>query len=134
MTNSKPSEIDLPKFAALISKKRAGRPFRDVAGEIGAVSAPTLSRIEKGNVPDIDTFMRLCRWLSVSPNDFQTGFDAGSQSSTLDTKDFVCAHLRADRMLPPDTARALTTMIELAYRSVQSGIFDGPPDPGEYDD
>ncbi len=131
---TKSSEIDLTKLAALIAKKRDGRPLRDVAEQIGGVSAPTLSRIEKGNIPDIDTFMRLCRWLEVSPNDFQSGGGNVGIASGLATKDRVCAHLRADRDLPPDTARALTTMIELAYRDVLAGKFDGEPQENEYDD
>lgn len=130
---TKSSEIDLTKFAALISKKRARRPLRDIAEEIEGVSAPTLSRIEKGNVPDIDTFMRLCRWLEVSPNEFQSGEDVESRVTAFDTKDVVCAHLRADRLLPPETARALTTMIELAYRDVLSGKFDQQNDPDDND-
>lgn len=31
------------------------------------VSAPTLSRIERGRSPDIHTFAKLCAWMDVNP-------------------------------------------------------------------
>jgi transcriptional regulator with XRE-family HTH domain len=34
------------------------------------VSAPTLSRIENGNTPDVTTYALICRYLDVSMEDF----------------------------------------------------------------
>ena len=116
-------EIDLKRLAVLIAKKRNGRPLREVAEEIGGVSAPTLSRVEKGNLPDLETFMKLCRWLKVSPDDFQTDQRGKNDSADISSPERICAYLRADRTLPPETAKALTTMIELAYRDLVSGKF-----------
>ncbi|MBE2287483.1 MAG: helix-turn-helix transcriptional regulator [Prosthecobacter sp.] len=115
---------DLKRLAVLISKKRNGRPLREVAAEIGGVSAPTLSRIENGNVPDLETFMKLCRWLNVSPEDFQTDHAKKTSSTDITSPERICAYLRADRTLSPETAKALTTMIELAYRDINAGKFD----------
>ena len=115
------TEIDLPRLAALIAKKRDGRPFRAVAEEIGGVSSPTLSRIEKGRLPDLDTYIRICRWLSISPEDLQNHESANNDDEELSTKEQVCAFLRADRNLPTDTASALTKMIELAYQDAVEG-------------
>lgn len=116
-------EIDLKKLAVLVSKKRAGRPLREVAEEIGGVSAPTLSRIEKGNLPDIDTFMRLCRWLRVSPEDFQSKHAKTTVEADITSPERICAFLRADRTLPPETSKALATLIEVAYKGLSSGTF-----------
>lgn len=113
-------EIDIPKLAALLTKKRQGRPYRVIAEEIGQVSSPTLSRIEKGSLPDLETFMRLCRWLEVSPEDFQHASGTGGERS-LTNQEKICAFLRADRNLPIDTAKALTKMIELAYQDALAG-------------
>ena len=113
-------EIDIPKLAALLAKKRQSRPYRVIADEIGNVSSPTLSRIEKGSLPDLDTFMRLCRWLEVSPEDFQQTSGSGGER-TLTNQERICAFLRADRNLPVDTAKALTKMIELAYQDTLAG-------------
>lgn len=120
----KSTEIDLPMLAALVTKRRNKRTFREIAAEIGDVSSPTLSRIEKGNLPDLETFMKLCRWLGVSPEDFQPTTSETKRDTDLDTRERVCAYLRADRTLPPETAKALTTMIQLAYREAVSGKFD----------
>ena len=119
----KSSEINLTKLSALLAKKRAKRPFREIAEEIGGVSTPTLSRIEKGKVPDIDTFMKLCRWLNVSPQDFQHSPSIDGHSELTEGERF-CALLRASRTLPPETAKALATMIQLAYKDIESGKFD----------
>lgn len=37
------------------------------AAKKAKVSAPTLSRIERGGNPDIDTFAKLCGWMSENP-------------------------------------------------------------------
>ncbi|MES2659482.1 MAG: helix-turn-helix transcriptional regulator [Verrucomicrobiota bacterium] len=120
----KSTEIDLPKLAALVVQRRGRRTYRDIAAEIGNVSSPTLSRIEKGNLPDLETFMKLCRWLGASPEDFQNNVGEGEVLYSLDNQEKVCAYLRADRTLPPETAKALTTMIQLAYREATSGSLE----------
>ncbi len=58
------------QFAAQIRTKRGSRSLRSVAGEIKEVSASTLSRIENGKMPDMETFLLVCDWLEASPDDF----------------------------------------------------------------
>src|SRR5438552_13334027 len=70
LMNNSPS-IDFQKFSAMLKTKRGGRGLRVVADEISGVSASTLSRIEQGNIPDLETFMRICKWLGVSAEDFR---------------------------------------------------------------
>ena len=105
--------IDTAKFSEMIKSKRGNIGLRQLSSEIG-ISPSTLSRIEQGNLPDIDTYMTLCKWLEVSP-DFFTNNDA----IDTNTKAGVIAHLRADKILPSETAEALIQMINLAYDSVQ---------------
>ena len=62
--------FDSDRLAAMVIAKRDGRGLRATATEIGGVSASTLSRIEQGKIPDLDTFLRLCRWLDVSADEF----------------------------------------------------------------
>jgi len=118
-------EMKIEEFAAQIRERRGKRGLRDIANEIGEVSASTLSRIENGSVPDLDTFIRICRWLGVSPNTFT--IDEGD-SNVVDVnrepeskKALIKAHLRADRTLDPKTAEALARMIELAYEQAERG-------------
>ncbi len=44
---------------------------REFSGEIG-ISAYTLSRLENGNKPDVETFLKVCKWINVSPMIFET--------------------------------------------------------------
>lgn len=105
--------LDTNKLADLLRSKRGSKGLRLIASEIGGVSASTLSRIEQGNLPDIETFLRICDWLEVTP-DFFTKNEAMNGKPS---KNQVIAHLRADRTLPPATAEALIQMINLAYES-----------------
>lgn len=96
----------------MIKKKRGDRGLRATAIEIGGVSSSTLSRVEQGNIPDIDTFVRICGWLNV-PTDFFT------KSETVTSQSYqreIVAHLRADRLLDTPTAESLIQMITLAYQ------------------
>lgn len=118
-------EINIEDFATQIRRQRGNRGLREVAQEIGEISASTLSRIENGNIPDLDTFIRICRWLDVSPDTFIIGepnLDASQTGSESESKKtLIKAHLRADRTLDPRTAEALVRMIELAYEQAERG-------------
>jgi len=48
-------------------KRRIG--VREFAENIG-ISAATLSRVENGKMPDIETFFKLCFWMKRSSNEF----------------------------------------------------------------
>ena len=56
----------LQNLGTIVREKRGSRGLRMVASEIGT-SAPTLSRIESGKMPDLQTFGKLCRWLGLDP-------------------------------------------------------------------
>jgi transcriptional regulator with XRE-family HTH domain len=86
------------------------------------VSASTLSRIENGSgVPDAETLARLARWLEIPlerivetrGRDLSDPVVYYPQEST---PDIVEAHLRADRNLTPETARALSELFRVAYK------------------
>ena len=60
--------LDLKKLAFAVELRRGRRTLRDVEEEAG-VSASTLSRIERGIQPDLDTYARICDWLD-KPMDY----------------------------------------------------------------
>jgi len=101
-------------LAGMLKNKRASKGLRTVAKEIGGVSAATLSRIEQGKIPDVDTFIRICKWIDVPADTFIIG---DSKKKIVSTKDQVVAHLRADRELGKDTINMLIKMIDMAYKS-----------------
>jgi len=95
--------------------------LRAVARETD-VSASTLSRIENGSgVPDADTLARLARWLNlplerIVPTRPGESADAVVYFPDNSVPDIIEAHLRADRNLTPDTARALSELFRVAYK------------------
>jgi transcriptional regulator with XRE-family HTH domain len=101
-------------LAGMLKEKRGSKGLRAVADEIGNVSFATLSRIEQGKVPDVDTFIRICKWLEVTTDTFIVGAE---KQKTVSTKDQVVAHLRAERELSKDTVNMLIKMIDMAYNS-----------------
>jgi transcriptional regulator with XRE-family HTH domain len=106
--------LNTEKLSSMLKSKRGNRGLRAVAQEIGGVSASTLSRIEQGNVPDVETFLKLCKWLEVSTDEFTEESDNKHEKAS--TQDIILAHLRADRTLSKSTIQALAEMITLAYQ------------------
>lgn len=108
-------ELNTHLLATMIKKKRGDQGLRAVAEEI-EVSAPTLSRIEQEKVPDVDTFLKICRWLKMSPEDFvRTALPTAGKRTVASNKDLVISQLRADKVLSPRTLEILMNVIEMAY-------------------
>jgi len=108
------STLNSELLAGMLKTKRAGKGLRAVAEEIGGVSAATLSRIEQGKIPDVDTFIKICKWLNVSTDTF---IEDDKKKKTVSTKEQVVAHLRAERELSKDTVNMLIKMIDMAYNT-----------------
>jgi transcriptional regulator with XRE-family HTH domain len=100
-------------LAGMLKSKRADKGLRATANEIGGISIATLSRLEQGKVPDVDTFMRICKWLDV-PTDY---FSENSQHISVpeSNKSRIIAHLRAERELGSDTIDTIVKLINMAY-------------------
>jgi transcriptional regulator with XRE-family HTH domain len=98
------AEITLKNIGVALRKERSERGLREVAKEIG-ISPATLSRVEGGKLPDIETFRKICQWMEL---------DAGE---VLETKTNVpvvttpMVHLKADKNLSVKAAKALSSMI-----------------------
>ena len=99
------------EFANRVSKARVGRGIRAVALEIG-ISHATLSRVEKGHLPDLETFQKICSWLKVDPNEF-----LGTKQVDRQTPE-VRVHFKKDRTLHPETSKALAELIQLAHKEI----------------
>jgi transcriptional regulator with XRE-family HTH domain len=78
------------------------------------ISAATLSRIERGSVPDLAVLERLAQWLGVNIS------AAGAQSTSVKTDDdlkrTIAVHLRANKKLPAHVANAIAESFELVMR------------------
>ena len=72
----------------------------------------TLSRVERGDVPDLKNFRRIVDWLELPAERFLEG--AGEAS----TPEVIACHLRADRRLPAEAAHKIMQMVEEMYHNL----------------
>jgi transcriptional regulator with XRE-family HTH domain len=107
------STLNTEKFASAIKSRRGKQGLRDTAEEIGQISAATLSRIEQGKLPDVETFIRICKWLKLPTDTFITG--RKSSTSELPEKERIAFQLRSSKELDRDTVSALLSMLDVAY-------------------
>ena len=122
--NGGKSLVNTVELGRAIRRKREeqGLSLRDVADETG-VSASTLSRIENGTgKPDADNIARLTGWLNVPMERIMGGRElSGDEAKAVvyfpqeSMPEIVEAHLRADRNLTPETAKALSELFRVAY-------------------
>ncbi len=116
--------INTAELGSAVRRRREeqGLSLRDVAEETG-VSASTLSRIENGTgKPDADNIARLAAWLDMPIERVMHGRHGSATDPKPvvyypheSTPEIVEAHLRADRQLSPETAKALSELFRVAY-------------------
>ena len=107
------SYLDIERLASLVRKKRGSRGLRETADEIGNVSPSTLSRVEGGKMPDMETFLSLCNWLGVPPSELFGNTE--TEETDLSTPETIAIQLRADKKLDPAIANALASLVKAAY-------------------
>jgi transcriptional regulator with XRE-family HTH domain len=121
---AKKSGVNTSELGGAVRRRREQQSLslRDVAEQTG-VSASTLSRIENGTgKPDADNISRLASWLDMpiervmhhghrSPSDPKPVVYYPHES----TPEIVEAHLRADKHLTAETAKALSELFRVAY-------------------
>jgi transcriptional regulator with XRE-family HTH domain len=118
------SLINTVELGRAIKRRREelGLSLRDVA-DVTQVSASTLSRIENGTgKPDADNIARLTSWLDMPVDRVMK--KRGENEAAVEpvvyypheaTPEIVEAHLRADKNLSPETAKALSELFRVAY-------------------
>lgn len=65
-------KFDIEKFKGHIfhCKMDMGvNSLRKIAEEVG-VSAATLSRVQRGKMPDLESFGKICKWMEGDMNDY----------------------------------------------------------------
>ena len=122
-TEQSPPRLAIEQLGPMLRERRGNRGIRAIAAEIG-VSIATLSRVETGKQPDLDTFSKICRWLSIDPSEvLGCGLpvdrnDAGN--SAIASGSSVFAHFRAEKTMKPETAQHLGALILAVQRAVGS--------------
>ena len=113
------AKVTLSNIGQLLRERRGNGGIREVAREIG-ISPATLSRVENGKLPDLETFSKVCRWLKIDPGEV-LGVKSAVAGAASSQDRIVSAHLRADKTQSPEAARALAEMILAAQRMISEG-------------
>src|SRR5262245_22351598 len=98
------SYVEIERLAVLLKAKRGKRGLREIADEMGEVSPSTLSRIENGKMPDMDTFLRVCDWLEIAPSELIKSQKV-STLPEVSSLDMIEVQLRASKELEPAMAK-----------------------------
>lgn len=100
-----------PRLGASLRAERRRRrlSLRDLADEIG-VSFNTLSRVERGHVPELKTYEQIVRWLGAPG---QALFPAPGASPT--TPELIAKHLYTDNRLDDESASKMMALIQDMY-------------------
>ena len=104
-------EASLDNLGRLVADQRGRDGIRATAARIG-ISPATLSRVEKGHLPDLENFQRICRWLKINPSQV-LGFEADEASRPV-----AAVHFRKQQTMQLETANALAEMILAAQRAL----------------
>ncbi|MCI0724487.1 MAG: helix-turn-helix transcriptional regulator [Acidobacteria bacterium] len=116
-------KVNLLRLGRMVRDKRGDRGIREVASTIG-VSPATLSRVERGKLPDLETFAKICDWLKVDPAEMlqvKTENILRVKNPRQEPEISVAAHLRADSTPEPAAAQDLAQLILAAQRAVAEG-------------
>ncbi len=101
--------MDIEKLASRIKEKRKGQGVRQAALD-AKISSATLSRIENGKVPDLETFEKICSWLGDDPAIYLSTPPQRSNTPRAQV------HFKKESAIEPDSAKALSEMISLAHK------------------
>ena len=115
------NNLNADKLATLVRSKRGNRGLRETAKEIGKVSPSTISRVENGKTPDMETFLALCDWLEVPPAELINSTEEKKDSNTPEA---IAIQLRADKNLDPAVADALASLVKAAYKDLSQNKND----------
>lgn len=90
--------------------------LRDLSDLIG-VSVNTLSRVERGHLPDLRNYQRLVEWLDVPADTF---LEQTTEEHAPDTLGMVIRHLRSDTALTPAAVEKLANVVREMYIEMTS--------------
>ena len=88
------SDPQTPELSGALKAERRKRrlSLREVSYETG-ISVNTLSRVERGYLPDLKNYQRIADWLGVSADTF---LETNAPENSAGTLDLVARHFRSD--------------------------------------
>jgi len=109
------SEPGISRLGEMLRARRRQKrlSLRDLADQIG-VSFNTLSRVERGHVPDLRNLRRIADWLEVP---VETFIEPPEEASTPEV---IARHLTSDQRLSPEAATKIAQLVEDMYHQLVS--------------
>jgi transcriptional regulator with XRE-family HTH domain len=103
----------LENLGRRVIEKRGVQGIRAAAREIG-ISHATLSRVERGFLPDLENYKKICKWLGLDVEPWT--------KRKKDSEDTGVAqvHFRKKPTTSPETAQALAELILAAQKALLS--------------
>jgi DNA-binding Xre family transcriptional regulator len=110
--------MSILKLGKLLAERRGNEGVREFAKTLG-ISPATLSRIENGKLPDLETFSKICDKLQLDPSDIlQVGKKASQQADAAVAPVTAHVHFRANPHQSPEAAQDLAKLILAAQKHV----------------
>jgi transcriptional regulator with XRE-family HTH domain len=114
------AQISPEELGQRVARKRGSMGIRAAAAEIG-VSSATLSRVERGHLPDSRTLGRICIWAGVDP-----GAVIGKGREKKATMPAVQVGFKRGQAFRAKTAKSLAKLIIAAHKQfTETSVTEG---------
>jgi transcriptional regulator with XRE-family HTH domain len=114
------ARLTLEQLGPLIKERRGNRGLRQIAAEM-EISAATLSRVEAGKQPDLESFRKICAWLGVDPGEVLGHRREAKVSHSLSVESgILLAHFKAGKTMSPKTAQHLGALILAIHQAAMA--------------
>jgi transcriptional regulator with XRE-family HTH domain len=110
-------KLNILRFSKLLIESRGERGIREFAREL-KISPATLSRIERGKLPDLETFEKLCSSLKIDPAEILEVDDVDRDNRPVSGTTAV--HFKADAHYTLQAAQDLAALILAAQEFASS--------------
>ena len=111
--------MSILKLGKIVMEKRGEEGIREFAKKLG-ISPATLSRIENGKLPELDTFSKICDKLGLDPSEILLGGKKASVHAPAAATSAVHVHFKADAQQTPKAAKDLAQLILAAQKHAAS--------------
>lgn len=100
--------MDILKLSKLLIARRGEAGVREFAKRVG-ISPATLSRVERGMLPDLETFTKICSFLKIDPAVIM-GIE-GASLLPQKAVDVPAVHFRAEAQMTMEAAKDFAELI-----------------------
>lgn len=111
--------LDVASLIGALNAQREARglSWRKLAQEAG-VNASSLTRMQQGKLPDVNTFTALTQWLGIPAEQFVAGIPSKGRESPHPWA-VASTLLRGKREMTPEALKALEELVQAAFKLSQ---------------